>query len=506
MDIPLENLKVADLLEIARKMNLSRYSKLRKTELICLIRESIIAQQLAGTTVPTPQVVKNDKCYGKVCIPSKICNPSSGICVNRDGAIGKLLVKPESFTPYVPPFTLPYAPPAGKCATKVCVSSKICNPESGRCVNRDGDKGKKIINDILNAKICEPDWYIYTMDGCNYCKKAKDLLDSLGLKYTESEVNKVDKEEFFRVKASETKGYKYFPVIYNKGVFIGGFTELQKMLSKPTSSSGSSSFHMFKPQLVQTTKFRGQPWEDLVSMLYLMHKHKNDCVAIPLDLMTNSGNLTKKALGVTSFNDTSLSWSTTNKKFNVPKGLWDAVRACLKRKARFIVMPLGINAPGASHANFLIYNSETKSLERFEPHGMVPETSSLNIPELEEELGNLFNRNISRDMVDEVFAPVCFCPAVNVQAIQVAENQKKFEDAEGFCVAWAAWYADVRLSNPKKSRSEVISIAIEKLRKNTYSFTQFIRSYASFLTRVGDQLKTATNPARVFTTYLKNCA
>jgi glutaredoxin len=451
---PLENFTVKELLDIARQKNLSGYSKLRKAELISLINTSM------GITKVTPKVIPE--------------------------------IKPVDII--------------DKCFNKICVPSKICNPSSGRCVDKTGDKGRKIINLILNKKINKPDWEIYSIDGCSFCKKAMQLLDSVGMKYTQIKINNEDKNEFFKEKAALTGGYKYFPVIFNMDVFIGGYAELEKMLNKQISS-GSSSFHMLKPKIVEKTSFKGNPWEDLVSMLYLLHRHPEDCVAIPKDLLTGSGKITKKGFNVKSFNDTSLYWNAIENIFYIPLGLWDAVKDCLKKKARFIAMPLGINGLSqqglpSSHANFLIYNRETKVLERFEPHGN-PMSNFLNIPNFEKKLADLFNNNVYKDMIKEVYAPLSFCPSLNVQTIQVYEREKKLGDAGGFCVAWSAWYADIRMSNPKKSRSEVVSIGIEKLRKNPYSFTQFIRSYASFLTNVGEQLKNSNNPSAVFAAYVR---
>ena len=506
MSKPLENCTVKELLEIAREKKLSGYSKMRKAELIYLIRTSIDTQHVSKkvTTPPVNMAKPLENFTVKELIEIAKEKKLSGYSKMRKSELISL-ISTNTGVQYVSPKVNP-TDIIDKCAKKICVSSKICNPQSGLCVNRTGEIGRKIINSFLKDKISKPAWDIYSIDGCNYCKKAKDLLTSLGLQYTEIKILKEDKQNFFTAKASETGGYKSFPVIFDNGVFIGGYTELEKMLSKPTSS-GSSSFHMIKPQLVQTTKFRGNPWEDFVSMLYLLHKHPKDCVAIPASLLTGSGKITKKAFDVNSFNDTSLYWSTTKNNFYIPLGLWDAVKACLKRKARFIVMPLGITGimstgESASHANFLIYNSETKALERFEPHG-VPNSAFLNVPNFEKKLAELFNNNVDKDMIRDVYAPLSFCPAVNVQIIQAREKEIKLGEAPGFCVAWSAWYADIRMSNPKKSRSEVVNIGIEKLRKNPYSFTQFIRSYSSFLTRVGDQLKKSNNPARVFASYTR---
>ena len=501
MSKPLTNFTVKELLDIARQKNLKGYSKLRKAELISLINASMGIPQVIPQVIPDDISKPVENFTVKELLDIARQKNLTGYSKLRKAELISLINTSVGI-----PQVKPQVKPIDKCINKICIPSKICNPNSGICVEKTGDIGRKIVNSLLNEKINKPDWEIYSIDGCNSCKKAIELLDSVGLKYTQIKINNEDKKDFFKEKASLTGGYKYFPVIFNMGVFIGGYTDLEKMLTKPISS-GTSSFHMFKPPIVEKTNFKGNPWEDLVSMVYLLHRHPKDCVAIPKDLLTGSGKITKKGFSVKSFNDTSLYWNAIENIFYIPLGLWDAIKDCLKRKPRFIVMPLGINGLSqqglpASHANFLIYNTETKVLERFEPHGK-PMSNFLNIPNFEKKLADLFNNNVHKDMIKEVYAPLSFCPSVNVQKIQVDEREKKIGDAGGFCVAWSAWYADIRMSNPKKSRSEVVAIGIEKLQKNPYSFTQFIRSYSSFLTNVGEQLKNSNNPASVFAAYIR---
>ena len=434
----LDSLRVVDLLNIARQKELKGYSKLRKADLISLI--------IASGQHPTPHPQQIDKCYGKIC---------------------------NTF--------------------------QICNPPSGRCVNKNGDIGKKlIVSDALKTKIY---WKIYSIDGCSSCKKAKELFNKLGLEYKEIKVHNKDIKEFFDEKASVTGGYKFFPVIFNNEHFIGGYVELEKLLDKPTSST-ASSLHMINPAIVKRTDFQGSPWDDLTSMLYLLHKHKKDCVAIPSALLTGSGRISNKGLAVSSYKDTSLIWDSRTKKFIVPDGLWDAVRSCLKKKATFIVLPLGINTNVADHANFLVYNSLTKSLERFDPCGF-PKGDIFNPTKLDEQLGHLFNKNVQPEMVKDVYDPLSFCPLINFQKIQKNEHQNIPGDPEGFCVAWAAWYADIRLSNPNKSRTQVVKMAMETLYKNTKSFSQFIRSYSVFLSTFSKKLAKSNNPADVFASYAR---
>jgi len=66
------------------------------------------------------------------CPAGKIINPESGRCVNRDGKKGKEILKSRK----------------KKSSTKKCPVGKIINPKSGRCVDRDGKKGKEILNSL----------------------------------------------------------------------------------------------------------------------------------------------------------------------------------------------------------------------------------------------------------------------------------------------------------------------------------------------------------------------
>ena len=54
-------------------------------------------------------------------------------------------------------------------------------------------------------------------------------------------------------------------------------------------------------------------------------------------------------------------------------------------------------------------------------------------------------------------------------------------DPGGFCAAWSAWYVDTRLSNPNKSRKQVVDMALDKFKNDQGSMTQYIRSYSVFI-------------------------
>ncbi len=114
-----------------------------------------------------------------------------------------------------------------------CVGNKICNPKSGRCVSKTGKIGRAILG---SGKSSRPEkfklvpWFIFTMKGCNYCEFAKKLLDERNIKYQTTEINDSNKDKIYSYTDPYTKKYRYFPMIFNNGKFVGGFGELKKMI------------------------------------------------------------------------------------------------------------------------------------------------------------------------------------------------------------------------------------------------------------------------------------
>jgi glutaredoxin 3 len=75
---------------------------------------------------------------------------------------------------------------------------------------------------------------IYTKENCSYCTKAKMLLANRGIRYNELKLN----EDFTREALVELfPSAMTFPVIVVDGFNIGGFTELNKMLTEQTNTS-----------------------------------------------------------------------------------------------------------------------------------------------------------------------------------------------------------------------------------------------------------------------------
>jgi glutaredoxin len=545
---------VVELRSMAKKKGLTGYSKLRKAELIALLQKGKKPQ--GGDKKPQGGDKKPQGGDKKPCTSDKIRNPETLRCVKKTGKIGLAVIAaggggaPPSFTPTPTPINIPQggdkkpctsdkirnpetlrcvkktgkiglaviaaggggAPPSftptpinippGQVSGKKCPKNKILNPKTNKCVLLTGKIGKAIVggggvdrNIYKWEKFKVKNWFLFTREGCDYCSKAGSLLSINGLKYSSWEITKKNEDAIYKQTDPYTKGYRKFPMIFNNGKFIGGFTELEQWIK---NMPPLSNIHIFKPIMVSETNFKGTPWHEMVAMLYLLYKYPNDCVAIPTGFLKHGNKITSKAQQVKHFKDTSLDWNEKIQSFIVPSGLWTAVKKCLKSGANFIVMPIGFTCIGGSgHANFLIYDSKRKEMERFEPNGVMS-NPCYNPPKYEDKIKAIFNKNVQADMIEEMYAPLDFCPVINFQKVQNWEDEKKPTDPPGFCAAWAAWYADTRLANPNKSRDQVIELSMEKLKDDPISFTKFIRSYAAFLEAAGKKLKKAKDPSKVF--------
>jgi hypothetical protein len=218
-------------------------------------------------------------------------------------------------------------------------------------------------------------------------------------------------------------------------------------------------------------KFEGTPWNSLVAMHYLNSKYNNHCVIIPY---------TKKPSDHT---DISLRWvqtKDTNGYLNIPKNFWSEFKKHLSHShdKRFIVFPFGFScSKSGGHANFMIYDLHTKTLERFDSLGKT-NSKCLNNKGLDASIEKIFKKEMGDDFVRKYIKP--FTKYKIFQELQDNENKRKLKtDPEyGFCSAWGCFWVDIRLSNPDINRDELIKLTLDYLLKEEKSLTDFIRNYS----------------------------
>ena len=77
---------------------------------------------------------------------------------------------------------------------------------------------------------------IYTKSGCNFCVKAKEILKNENIEPLIVDCDKYlqeDRTEFLNfIRLLSGVEYKTFPMIFMKGHFIGGYTDIVKHYDK----------------------------------------------------------------------------------------------------------------------------------------------------------------------------------------------------------------------------------------------------------------------------------
>lgn len=170
------------------------------------------------------------------------------------------------------------------------------------------------------------------------------------------------------------------------------------------------------------------------------------------------------------------------RKIGVSKNFANEIRICYLKPVRFIFIWLTLtelescSSPqtiNIAHANVLIYDKKSFSLERFDPHGF---NDKFDTPHLDLILPDFFSYYLP---INNFYTPLSYCPRISFQLRE--ENIEKLStDPGGFCSAWTLWYIDLRLSNPDISRKEIVQFAINNI-SNSGSFRIFIRNYSSFI-------------------------
>lgn len=230
---------------------------------------------------------------------------------------------------------------------------------------------------------------------------------------------------------------------------------------------------------VKKTKFKGSPSYNLKVMKYLKNKYDDFCVIIP-EINKSNNNL--------SHTDVSLRWIQTKGKdgyFSVPKNYWEQFSKCTNK--RFIVFPFGFTCKNnLGHAGICIYDKETRSMERFEPYGK-SKRDCTNPYDIDGKLKKLFQDNLGEDFILEYYEPLDFMPKKSFQSLQEDEGdfkkKNKGDPDGGFCAAWVAWYAELRVQNPNKDRKRLVEMALNRLQESDRSMTKYIRDYSASLTK-----------------------
>lgn len=237
------------------------------------------------------------------------------------------------------------------------------------------------------------------------------------------------------------------------------------------------------------TTFNGTFERQLVGMAYLAGKHRDKCCVYHPDKNKFLDSFSAlKASMVLIVCD-----AQGNQTLSIPDDLKQQITSCNKH---FFFILLGIidQRINQGHQNLLIYDVETKIIERFEPNGRAFYNTNKSSCFDSERIDNLIQKWLE-EMDEHIIyvPPLDYCPAEPVfQSKEAQEEQALPADPIGFCVAWSLWYADVRLANPKSSRADIIKRGSEFL-KTRGQLRSFIRNYANYIERILAAIQTIIN-------------
>ena len=227
--------------------------------------------------------------------------------------------------------------------------------------------------------------------------------------------------------------------------------------------------------LKKPINFEGSIFIELCMYLVILKRHKNDGIVIDLDhqfreLKKRDDNRFMVA-GIELLK---------NNKIRLP-ATFDYIKEAIEKsykKKDFVLIPFSY----PRHANMLIYNPHTNTIEHYEPHGKWNE----NIPRKKCRKTYTRLKTLSKYLGADYMPPYETSQFERgLQAIeQEAEGRYELidylfvKDPGGYCLAWSYFIADIRLSNPDKSPQEVYELSIKKAGGQADKMRKYIRDFS----------------------------
>lgn len=245
-------------------------------------------------------------------------------------------------------------------------------------------------------------------------------------------------------------------------------------------------------------------------LIYFIAKYPKYCIPFDITKHNYEGYLLYINVGK-NINDSKLIYGSNDSK-NVESHIMfiNSLEKCLKddnvdlsrdKSRSLIVMPLLIKlGENQAHYNFIIYNKQKNTLERFEPNGSNVFISQT--PIIDHMFTTIQNGSLRKFILDNTqhttgyryIDPNNMCPNISgsegFQLIESQEISMSSLDPGGFCLYWSMFYLDNRLKNPQID-NETLTIQLMNMinsRQGYTKFKNFIRSYAIFISLIESYL------------------
>lgn len=242
--------------------------------------------------------------------------------------------------------------------------------------------------------------------------------------------------------------------------------------------------------------FTGITLDILIGLIFLLRKHKDACAILTKNYSSNRDLCNfYKSIGIImnnkcEFLNFEIVW--VHQRLYLMEGFYEQFNKCLKSNIKFVIIPLGIEMKEGNHAGYLIYDTQKKEVERFEPHGATTPAGFYYNPNLLDELLEARFKSIDENII--YVRPIEFIPKIGFQIFDIGESKKKkIGDPMGFCALWSIWYVDMRLTYRELERKKIVDILIKTIKSKNISFKNMIRNYGNKIIEIRDNILKKAN-------------
>ena len=141
---------------------------------------------------------------------------------------------------------------------------------------------------------------------------------------------------------------------------------------------------------------------------------------------------------------------------------------------RFYIIPITLIFKGGSHANVIIIDNLSMTIEFFEPHGVKYRGQYHDIYDMEHHIKNVLKDIFPKHYQTYKYVNTQTC----VKGLQIIQETGK-NGQGGFCAAWSLLIIHMRLLNIYLETTDVIKFFMENF--NSTELDRYIKRYASYI-------------------------
>lgn len=397
----------------------------------------------------------------------KLVNPKTGRCVMESSPIIKKLIS-EGYTILVTPNpNQPEPSPKSKNndvkVFKVCPtdSNKLVNPNTGRCIMQTSPIVKKLMTQGWSIAFNDPGvtpLIVKPKGAIDLDKLKKDLdIDKDGI----ISINEyLSSFEITPLEEEEAKGaFSFLRTNTNIPRFLALIRETDPVFKRNLCWFNQKFFAYTKPKgagpkIKITEVFSDTDWQK-----YNVHNALNHAQ------LHNAPTNTPNNFPV---------------NFLIHPGVKHKVKYC---KERYLAMalslstsPFGAEFYSGGHANVLIFDTLSKTVDRYDPHGS--QCEGYTCPAYnQDKIDAILKKEFKKILPDYNFIDFSVaCPNIGPQ------TKAEVFDRTGYCVTWSLMFTVLRILNPGKSPEEINNQLLEGTRAEIFSkMLKFAKFYSDML-------------------------